>query len=104
MKKADDSNFDAVVLAADKPVLVDFSAAWCPPCRLLKPILERFDDAHTELDVVYVDADASPRVSTRYKVSALPTLMVFDKGKLKATTFGLQNEARLASFVNGARG
>ncbi len=104
MKKADDTNFDTVVLAADKPVLVDFSATWCAPCRMLKPILEKFADAHTEIDVVYVDADASPASSARYNVTALPTLMVFDKGKVKATTMGLQNEARLTSFVSGAIG
>ena len=79
---ADASNFDAMVLEADGPVLVDFWAEWCPPCRVLGPMLDR---AAAELGdsvrIVKVDADASAELMERYEVSSIPTLALFHRGK-----------------------
>jgi thioredoxin len=103
VKKVTDATFATAVLAAEKPVLVDFSAAWCGPCRVQKPVLERFAAEHPELDVVYVDIDESPRAAREHGVQAVPTLMLFVGGQRKATTQGLQSAARLAGFVESAR-
>lgn len=102
MKHVDDTTFDATVLQSDKPVLVDFSAAWCGPCNIQKPVLQRYAETHPEVEVVLVDVDESPRTSGRYRVQAMPTLMLFQGGEPKATVLGLQNEPRLKAFVESA--
>jgi thioredoxin 1 len=102
VKKVNDQTFAAEVLGAERPVLVDFSAAWCGPCKVQKPVLEKFAVEHPELDVVYVDVDESPRVSEAHGVQAMPTLMLFVGGERKAMVRGLQSAARLQSFVTDA--
>jgi thioredoxin 1 len=102
MKHVDDETFEATVLKSEKPVLVDFSAAWCGPCKIQKPVLARFAESHPELEVVLVDVDESPRTSGRYRVQAMPTLMLFQGGEPKAQVLGLQNEPRLKAFVESA--
>ena len=101
MKHVTDSNFDAVVLNADKPVVVDFSAAWCGPCKMQKPVLERYAQDHPDVEVVMVDVDESPRTSARFGVQAMPTLMLFNKGERKATVRGLQSGRNVERFVAG---
>jgi len=102
MIEANDQTFQNVVLESDKGVIVDFSAAWCGPCKMQKPILERFAAAHPDIDVVMVDVDASPRVAQQQGVQAMPTLMYFEGGKRKAVVQGLQNASRLEKLVGRA--
>lgn len=102
MKHVDDQTFDATVLQSDKPVLVDFSAAWCGPCKIQKPVLERFAADNPDVEVVLIDVDESPRTSGRYGIQAMPTLMLFQGGEPKALVRGLQNPPRLKAFVESA--
>lgn len=102
MKQVDDETFETTVLKSDKAVLVDFSAAWCGPCKIQKPVLERYAASHPEIEVVLVDVDVSPRTSGRYGVQAMPTLMLFQNGAAKAQVRGLQNGPRLEAFVESA--
>ncbi len=102
MNQVTDDNFDAVVLESAKPVLVDFSAAWCGPCKIQKPVLEKYAASHPAIDVVLVDVDVSPRTSTRFGVQAMPTLMLFEKGEPRAMVRGLQNANSVDKFVAGA--
>ena len=87
--------FTARVLEADKPVLVDFTAAWCPPCRAMKPILAALDAERDDLDLVEVDVDASTDVAARYGVLSMPTFMLFVHGQPVQTLVGARPRRRL---------
>lgn len=96
------AEFEAAVLARsqDRPVLVDFWAAWCAPCRMLAPILERLATAYADrADVVKVDTDAEPELAGRYGVRSLPTLAVFRHGRMVDAVIGAQPEGVLRELL-----
>jgi thioredoxin 1 len=101
VKTVDDATFDSEVLASDGPVLVEFGAAWCPPCRMLAPVL---DDIATErsstLRVLTVDVDANPVTQGRYGVMSLPTLLLFVEGKPVRQVIGFTSKGRLLAWVD----
>ena len=84
-------NFESTVLEAKGPVLVDFTAEWCAPCRALTPIVQQIADQAAHVVVGSVDADAHPNLASRYGVRGLPTLVVFVGGKEVARRVGLTN-------------
>jgi thioredoxin 1 len=75
-----DDTFAAEVLESDVPVLVDFWAAWCPPCRAMHPILEQLATERSDLRVVSLDVDANQAIAARYSVLSMPTFLVFKDG------------------------
>jgi len=98
---ATDTNFDAEVLANAGTVLVDFSAAWCGPCKKLEPIVHEIAaDYGDRLKVVKVDIDQAPGVAAKYGVLSIPTLMIFHGGKVKDQYMGLLSKKALADRVN----
>jgi thioredoxin len=97
-----DLNFEESALRVAGPVLVDFTAAWCPPCRALSPILERFADETPGTVVGSVDADACPDLAARYGVRGLPTLVVFANGKEVARRVGLTTEEGIRKLLASA--
>ena len=99
--EVDDATFDREVLRADGPVLVDFGAAWCGPCRRLEPIVEQVAKERAgTLKVVKVDIDASPEVARRYGVRAAPTLCVFRGGERTAQHVGLTNKEKVLALLD----
>ncbi|GAA1088339.1 MULTISPECIES: thioredoxin [Kitasatospora] len=91
-----DTTFATEVLAADRPVLVDFTAAWCPPCRMIAPVLaEVAREEADRLRVVQLDVDTNPETQARYGVLSMPTLMVFRGGEPVKSMVGARAKARL---------
>jgi putative thioredoxin len=96
------SDFDARVLESSqhRPVLVDFWAAWCAPCRMIAPLLERLAAEYAgRVDIVKVDADAEPGLTARYGVRSLPTLALFKEGRLADALLGAQPESVLRALI-----
>ncbi|HSV95223.1 MAG TPA: thioredoxin [Spirochaetia bacterium] len=84
-----DANFDEMVLKAQKPVLVDFFADWCGPCRMVSPVIEELANSYGEKMIVgKVDVDANPGVAGKYGVMSIPTVVLFDGGKEIARQVG----------------
>jgi thioredoxin 1 len=103
LREVTDETFEEVVLGASGPVLVEFWAEWCPPCRVLSPILERVAEAHPALTVVKVNADDNPRAAMAYHALSLPTMKVFEGGEVVKTMVGAKPqgalEADLAAYL-----
>jgi len=92
------------VLEADRPVLVDFTADWCPPCRVMKPVLAELVAERDDLSIVQLDVDAEPEVAARYGVLSMPTLMLFRDGAPVTTLVGARPKGRLVRELSEVLG
>lgn len=99
IEHANDSDFQAKVLSSTVPVLVDFYADWCGPCRVLAPVLEELARETPDAKIVKVNVDDSPNVSYQYRIQAVPTLMVFKNGRVVAQQSGVASKAQLKSML-----
>jgi thioredoxin 1 len=101
VKQVTDDNFETEVLNAEQPVLVDFWAAWCGPCRALAPIFEEAADNHNEkMTFAKIDIDENPQTPSKYGVMSIPTLLLFKNGQVKATKMGLLSKSQLTAFID----
>jgi len=97
-------NFEAEVLGADRPVLVDFWATWCGPCMMLGPVLaELAAERSATLKVGKVNVDEEPELAARFGIMSIPALILFRNGQPVATTVGYQSKDALSAFVSGAQ-
>jgi len=93
-------NFQREVLNSEVPVLVDFWASWCGPCRMVAPLVEQIADENQGVKVGKVDIDAQPELAGAFKVMSIPTLMVFKDGKLSKTAVGARPKAAILAMLD----
>ena len=95
------SNFEEEVLRSDKPVLVDFWATWCGPCRMLAPVIAQIaEEQEGKIKVGKVDVDEQPELAVRYGISSIPTLKVFKDGKLVKSSVGVIPKPMIEALLN----
>jgi thioredoxin 1 len=95
-----DGSFDQEVLNAEGPVLVDYWAEWCGPCKMIAPILEEIANEYQDrLKVTKMDIDSNAATPQHYSIRGIPTLMIFKDGKVQATKVGALTKGQLKAFV-----
>lgn len=103
LKHAQDTTFKEVVINSDKPVLVDFWATWCGPCKMLAPVVEEVaQNMESEIDVVKIDVDENPNVASEYGITSIPTLILFKEGKPVGKIVGFRPADQIEAAIKGA--
>lgn len=101
VNEVSDSSFEKDVLQSDKPVLVDFWAAWCAPCRMLTPTVEAVAEKYAEAArVVKINVDENPSVSQRYGIKGIPTLILFKGGKEEERVVGATSKEAISRMID----
>ena len=101
IKHVSDTTFDSEVLESPIPVLVDYWAEWCGPCKMIGPTLVESADAYAgRLDIAKINVDENQLVPSRYHVRGIPTLMLFKNGEVVATKVGAVSKAQLTAFID----
>jgi len=97
-----DDNFEQEVLSANQPVLVDYWAEWCGPCKMIAPVLEEVAEEYGDkLQVVKLNIDENPGTPPKYGIRGIPTLMLFKNGNVEATKVGAVSKSQLTAFIDG---
>lgn len=94
-----DSDFETAVLNSDKPVLVDYWAEWCGPCKMIAPALEKLAEENDDITVAKLNIDENPQTPSKYGVRGIPTLMLFKDGQVIGTKIGAVPQGALDEWV-----
>lgn len=100
MNKVNEANFQSEVLDSPVPVLVDFSAEWCGPCKMLLPVLERLEQNRKDIKIVKVDIDDNTNLCVKHKISSVPTMMFVKNGQVVKRLLGVLNESQLNAEID----
>ena len=93
-------NFDSII-NENRPVIVDFHAVWCGPCKTQSPILKQVaEELGERIKVIKIDVDQNPMIASRYQIQSVPTLMIFKNGEIKHKQAGVHSKAQLMSILN----
>ncbi|GJL81681.1 MAG: thioredoxin [marine bacterium B5-7] len=97
-----DDTFEEEVLKSDKPVLIDYWAEWCGPCKMIAPVLEEIADEYADrVTVAKLNIDENPETPPKYGIRGIPTLMLFKDGNVEATKVGAVSKSQLTAFIDG---
>jgi thioredoxin 1 len=102
IKHVSDQSFEADVLKSSKPVLVDYWAEWCGPCKMIAPVLDELAAQYGDsLQIAKMNVDENRDIPAKFGIRGIPTLMLFQGGELKATKVGAMSKTQLAQFIDG---